>query len=119
MKNLLLERNYRPGIINAVIERAKNIPRVEALKKIESESKNQRPVFVITYDPRLPSITNIVKKHWRSMVKDPYLNQVFQEPPLIAYKRPKNIKEHIIRAKVPPLRPSRPKRIILGMSKCK
>ena len=53
------------------------------------------------------------------MVKDPYLKQVFQEPPLIAYKRPKNIKEHIIRAKVPPLRPSRPKRIILGMSKCK
>ena len=63
LKNLLLERNYRPGIINAAIERAKNIPRVETLKKIESESKNQRPVFVITYDPRLPSITNIVKKH--------------------------------------------------------
>ena len=35
------------------------------------------------------------------------------------YKRPKNIKEHIIRAKVPALLPPRPKRIIPGMSKCK
>ena len=43
----------------------------------------------LTYDPRLPSITEIVKKHWRSMVKDPYLADVFKEPPLIAYKRAK------------------------------
>ena len=119
LRNLLLERKYRPGIIDAAIERAKNIPRTEALKKKESESRNKRPVFVITYDPRLPSITHIVQKHWRSMVKDPYLRQVFKEPPLIAYKRPKNIKEHIIRAKVPALLPPRPKRIIPGMSKCK
>ena len=118
LKNLLLERNYRPGVINAAIERAKKIPRVEALKKVESENKNKRPVFVITYDPRLPSITGIVQKHWRTMVKDPYLRQVFEQPPLIAYRRPKNIREHIIRAKVPPLAPPRPKRNIPGMTKC-
>ena len=45
-----IERNYRPGIINAPIERAKNIPRVEALKKVENENRNKRPVFVITYE---------------------------------------------------------------------
>ena len=39
------------------------------------------------------------------MVKDPYLAEVFKEPPLIAYKRAPNIRDKIIRAKVPPLAP--------------
>ena len=119
LKSMLLERDYKPGIIDAAIEKAKSIPRSEALKKVENKKEKKRPVFVITHDPRLPSITNIVHKHWRTMSKDPYLKQVFSEPPLIAYKRPKNIKELIIRAKVPPTAPARPKRKIPGMTKCK
>ena len=118
LKKMLLERDYKPGLIDAVIEKAKAIPRSEALKKVENKKDNKRPVFVITYDPRLPSITNIVHKHWRTMTKDPYLKQVFEAPPLIAYRRPKNLKELTIRAKVPPLAPSRPKRKIPGMTKC-
>ena len=46
-----------------------------------------------------------------------YLNDVFQEPPLIAYKRQRNIKDYPFRAKVPPFNPP-PKRLIKGMSKC-
>ena len=97
-----MERDYKPGLIDAAIEKAKAIPRDEALKKVNTEKQNKRPVFVVTYDPRLPSISNIVQKHWRTMTKDPYLKQIFQEPPLIAYKRPKNIKDLIIKAKIPP-----------------
>ena len=82
------------------------ITRTEALKKVETNKTKKRPVFVITYDPRLPSITVIVKKHWRTMVRDLYLADVFTEPPLIAYKRPQNIREKIVRAKVPPPAPS-------------
>ena len=77
-----------------------------------------RPIFVVPFDPRLPSIPNITRKHWRSMVsQSQYLNEVFQEPPFIAYKRQRNMKEYLIRAKVPPFNP-RPKRSIKGMSKC-
>ena len=89
------------------------------IKKVENNNTNKRPVFIITYDPRLPSITEIVKKHWRSMVKDPYLADVFKKSALIAYKRAQNIKDKIIRAKVPPLAPLRPKRALPGMSRCK
>ena len=53
------------------------------------------------------------------MVKDPYLAEVFKEPPLIAYKRAPNIRDKIIRAKVPPLPPLRPKRSLPGMNKCR
>ena len=115
---MLIEREYKPRIVDAAIERARQIPRTDALMKVDDKKGNKRPVFVITYDPRLPSITGIVQKHWRTMVKDPHLSDIFKEPPLIAYKRPQNIREKIVRAKVPPLAPARPKRNLPGMNKC-
>ena len=119
LNQLLLSRNYKPGIIRTAIERAKSIPRVEALNRVEKSAVTRRPVFVLHYDPRLPSVTGIVKKHWRTMVStDPHLKEVFPLPPLVAYKRPPNIKEKLIRAKVPPLAPDRPIRKIPGMKKC-
>ena len=56
-----------------------------------------------TCDPRLPDLPGIQKKPWRSMVtSDQYMAEVFPEPPTIAYRRQKNIKEFLVRAKVPP-----------------
>ena len=52
------------------------------------------------------------------MTRDPHLAESFPLPPLVAYRRPKNIRDKLIRTKVPPPPPSRPKRVILGMSKC-
>ena len=78
----------------------------------------KRPIFAIKYDPRLPSISPIVNKHWRAMIcQDEYLKEVFKQPPLIAYKRQKNIKDNIIRAKVA-MPQDRPIRKNPGMKKC-
>ena len=52
------------------------------------------------------------------MVQDPRLQEIFPAPPLVAYKRPQNIKDKIIRSKVPPQSSTRPKRQSHGMKKC-
>ena len=49
---------------------------------------------------------------------DPQLQEVYPEPHLIAYKRQKNIKDFLIRAKVPPALSKNQKRIIPGMKQC-
>ena len=86
-------------MVREAIEKARNIPRKEALKKVEQE-RTKRPVFVMQYDPRLPSITNITRRHWRSMVsRDPKLQEVFPDPPLVAYKVAPNLRSKLIRAK--------------------
>ena len=46
-----------------------------------------------------------------------YLNSVFPEPPLVAYKRQKNIKETLVRAKLP-AESERPHRVQKGLRKC-
>ena len=114
---MLIDRDYRPGIIDAAITRAKAIPRSDALKRVIRSKNTKRPVFVVKFDRRLPSVTQITRRHWRTMVQDPYLATVFPEPPLIAYTRPQTIKDKLIRARLPPIN-SRPKRIIQGMHKC-
>ena len=50
--------------------------------------------------------------------QDPYLSELFKEPPLVAYKKQRNIKDHIIRTKVADPPSLRPKRSRTGMSKC-
>ena len=117
LKQLLLQRDYKTKIIDAAIAKAKKIPRSEALKKVERDKTNERPVFVVTYDPRYPSINNIVKKHWRSATTNPTMKAIFPKPPLIAYKRPQTIGDKLLRAKLPS-RNTRPRRIQNGMFPC-
>ena len=120
LKQLLIDRNYKKNIINAAILKAKEIPRKKAIERVQSEKNDvKRPVFAVHYDPRLPALPNIIKKHWRTMTNnDPYLKEVFPLPPLVAYKRPQNIKDKLIRSKIPSKIVKRPKRIIPGMKKC-
>ena len=64
-------------MIDSAIKKARNIPRDEALKRVYRKKSSDRPVFVISYDPRLPSIPAIIKKHWRSMTQDPRMKEIF------------------------------------------
>ena len=119
LKNLLLERGYKSKLIDTALDRARKIPRNFALQKVKNSKKSDRPVFAVTFDPRLPAIPNCQAKHWRAMVaQDIYLAEVFPQPPLTAFKRQKNLRDFLVRAKVPsPPRPHR-QRQLKGMKKC-
>ena len=103
LREMLLNRDYNRSFINTAIRKAKQVPRKEALRNITKDSTEpRRPVLVVMYDPRLPGITSMVNKHWRSMCReDPYLKEVFPKPPLVAYRRQKTTGNHLIRAKLP------------------
>ena len=67
LKALLLSRDYKPGTVNNAIEKARSIQRQETLKKVVQSKDKKKTVFVISFDPRLPSISAIIQKHWRTM----------------------------------------------------
>ena len=119
LEQMLIDRDYPSNIIENAMKRARTISREVALRPTATTTTTRRPVWVVSWDPRLPSLQAITKKHWRTMkLTDPYLEEVFPEPPLIAYKRQKNIRDFLIRAKVPQKLNSRPQRKIPGMKKC-
>ena len=119
LKDLMMSRGYSERIIAAAVDRARGIPRNIALRRVVKKQTDRRPVFAVTYDPRLPAIQNIQAKHWRSMIsQDPYLSEVFQQPPLTAFRRQRNVRDHLIRAKVAGDPKKYPERQQRGMKKC-
>ena len=67
LRERLIARNYNPGMVDSALEKARKAPRERALKKVEIKKKTLRPVLATPYDPRLPAISSIVAKHWRTM----------------------------------------------------
>ena len=119
LKQRLIERGYSEKVIDSAISKARKVPRKIALRKALKPSQSEGPIFAVTFDPRLPSLGNIMAKHWRSMVsRNKYLEEVFKRPPLIAYKRQQNLRGHLVRAKVAPSKGPYPKRKLVGMKKC-
>ena len=92
LKDMLLARNYPERLIDSAIDRARKIPRQIALTKSVQKRTKKRPIFAIKFDPRLPAMESLQAKHWRSMVaQDQHLLECFPEPPLVAFKRKRNL----------------------------
>ena len=68
------------------------------------------------YHPKLKSVSNIIKKHWTTMIKDPILQKIFPEQPMLAFSQPPNLRSLLVRAKHPSkvIAP----RTLVGMHKC-
>ena len=49
---------------------------------------------------------------------DKYLGEVFKQPPLTAFRRQNNLRDMLVKSKVPPPPPLHPSRQLKGMSKC-
>ena len=95
----LISRNYNRNIVNAAIMKAKSVTRETALQR-EVKKKNERVIFVPTFNPRLPSISNIMVKHWRTMTKVKKMLEMFPSPPMVAFRQPSNLKALLCKAKL-------------------
>ena len=97
----LVSRGYRAASVKAAIDRAKLLTRNQVLEKVQKKA-NQRPVFCVPYDPRLPGITAILRRrHSALLSRDVDAREYFPEPPLVTFTRTKNIRDLIFRAQVP------------------
>ena len=63
---------------------------------------NSRGPFVITYHPALSNLSNIVREHWTTIQKHSELCKIFTEPPVLAFRKPKSLKDILVRADISP-----------------
>ena len=113
-----MTRGYKSNYIMKSFDRVVNIDRTVALQKVEKKIIN-RCVLPLVFDPRLPNISNILYRFWKVMTQNPILKKIFPDSPMVCFKRPKNLREFLIRAKLPKevsiRRSARPK---LGFKHC-
>ena len=102
MRKQLIDGGYPNLLLDSTIKRAQQIPRKVALRHGNREKKTKGPIFAHTYDPRPPPMAQIQAWHLRTMVhKNSYLAEVFTRQQLTAQRRQPNIRNYIIRAKLP------------------
>ena len=101
--------------MDSAIVRGKAITGELALKKVEKMKKPDRIIISISFNSQLPCISSIEQEHWRTMVQDPWMKGSFQNPPMVTYKRLSNLRDKLIRARIPDPPKMRSKRLIHGM----
>ena len=99
----LSSRGYNTKVIKSAFNRVKQVTREDAIKKVIKVKKGNKLSLILTFDPRLPNPTNIMKKHYNRAVKNPTFKTNFPSIPRICYRRSRNLGELLIRSKLYPL----------------
>jgi len=99
-KGYLKRQNYNAALVDAQFEKAFNLERSELLKKRIKPDKKVIPL-VLDYNPILPDIQKIIKKHAYLLRSSPELIGIFSPKSIFpAYRRTKNLKELLAPSKL-------------------
>ena len=95
------KRGQKISEINKINASTLEITRKQILKNERSQEKsNTNPIFVTKYHKGLHKLSKILRKHWHFIENDEDSKFLFPRPPLIAFKRNKNLSQFLTSAKV-------------------
>ena len=95
----LLKRGYNRNFVTKQIRRASDIPRRLTLQT-KDVNKPKRIPFITTFNPSLPHISNIIKKHYSLLLSSNRCKKVFQHLPLVAFRRSLNLRDLLVTATI-------------------
>ena len=102
LKSHLLHRGYKPSFVQDEIDQASHIRREDALTPWTRTCHNKRVPLVVTYHPNLPNLTALTKNNLPVLHASSRLKKTIPERPLIAYRRPKNLRDLLVKAELKP-----------------
>ena len=88
---------YRRSFVKKEMEKVLRIDRKNALKKKEKRKESYIPL-VVSYHPDLPPLGRIINKHWPTLQSKKRLKKVFKNRPIVSYKRPRNLRDMLVKA---------------------
>ena len=65
------------------------------------KASNDVVPFVVTYNPALPRISNILRKHFNILHSSNRCKDFFKQPPFVAYRRSPNLRDILVKAQLP------------------
>lgn len=98
MKSRFSQRGYPLAWIDQAFNTALSKPRSELLTSSQKKSKKFSVTCMTTYSPNSYVIKSVFKKHWHILQSDPELAAIFQDPPLVGFKRDRNLRDHLVHA---------------------
>ena len=110
MEHHLLQRGYTKGCIRDAITKASSISREDALVDKTIDNQLTRVPFVITYNPKLPSLPKILKESQSIRHSSERCSTVFPEVPLVSYRRSRNLSDMLCSKRLAPNPTTKPNR---------
>ena len=116
-KQYLLARDYKPSLVDKQFQEVSKITRTEARAKRPKNNQVSKIKFLTTYNPSLPKIDGLIRKHCFLLHSDGSLKQLFSGNIFSTiFKGNKNLKEILASSKY--LNPKNRQNSITGCSKC-
>ena len=92
------KRGYQEQQLNTQIDRAIAVSRENCLQQHQNQDKTARTPLVVTYHPILPTFKWITRRHLPTLHTSERLREAFSLPSLIAFRRPRNLRDLLVRA---------------------
>ena len=99
LKVQLRKRGYNGKDIEKQLHKVDTLKREDLLSVKSKEKKEDRVPLVLTYSRHLPESRKIVWKHLPVLHRSDRMTEVFQKPPIVAYRRDKNLADTLVHGK--------------------
>ena len=100
--NFFIERGFNIEKLNEVRRDVGKMNRMDLLKDNQKRKRDPQTIFVCNWHPSLSRIPSILKQHYHILQSDERLSNVFQEVPTVAFRRPRTIRNHLVRNDIRP-----------------
>ena len=99
MADFFRARHYPEKVIMDALTKASRLNR-ESTLVYASREPTKRPIVVVPYHPHNLPLKRIILNNWSLLQEDPNIADAFQERPMVAYKRPENTRDILVRSKL-------------------
>lgn len=100
LRQYFIDRKYPPSVVDSALHKVSSLSQNEALKNSEKQNDAVVP-FTCCYNTSLPNIGGVLHKYWDllKLSTNESVKQLHAYKPIIAYSRPKNIKDLLVQSK--------------------
>ena len=97
----MVNRGYDKEFVEKQFRRAREVDRLTLLFNSKGKKEQGNGVYlVIDYHPALRFLYGIFQELQSVFNRSDVLSKIIPKQPLICYRRPKNLKDHLVRAKL-------------------
>ena len=91
------KRGYSSKDLQQSLKEVAKIPRDKLLEDKIKVRKDPQLIFVCDWHPNMSQLPSVLKKHFHLLQNDHKSKEIFTTSPIVAYRRPKTIKNIIVR----------------------
>ena len=118
-KNYLIARDYEPEVVEHHFKDISKLSRDEARKIKPKGQANDQILFATTYNPMLPNMRSLIKKHLPILHSDTNLKNIFPENSICTVLKEIEIsKKYYLRHYIPNVKMTKKTNIIKNCGKC-